>query len=109
MLLPSPRRKLDQLEAPPPLETPEQVARSIERDQAFSVRTRRQREQTALERDRFELTRDKIIFGSELIGAVIALIVLVVLLAFNPELLPITLLSGGGLGGMGILLRKPSS
>lgn len=106
MLLPSPHKKSDQLQASPQLETPEQISLSVERDQALRVQAQRERDEIAVERDRFELDRDKVVFGFELIGAVLALIVLAALSVFNPELLPITLLSGGSLGGVGILLRK---
>jgi hypothetical protein len=109
-------KKSDQVEAPSPrLETPEQIKQSVERDQALIVRAQREQEESAAvssrvaaKRDRFELTRDQIRFAFELIGVVVALIVLLVLSVTSPQLIPFTLLSGAGLGGIGAALRKRS-
>jgi hypothetical protein len=112
LLVPQPKRKLDQLEALPPLETPEQVQRSMESDLALNIRAQRRQEesaaasrQVAADRDHFELTRDKIIFGFQLVGAVATLIVALILVIVNPDLVRAAL-AGAGLGGLGVLLRR---
>ena len=117
MLLPSPHKKSDRLEAPPQLETPERVTRSIERDQALSIRAQRQQEENTviagrIENDdrQFELTRKKIIFSIEFLITAISFISLLIVLFTNPALVPISLLSGSsGMGGMGLLLRRSGS
>lgn len=88
------------------LDTPEQVARSIERDQALIVQARRERDQIATDRDRFELSRDKIVFGFEFAGTLMILIALLAVVVTDPKFLPISLLSGSGVGGIGLLLRR---
>ncbi len=115
MLLPQPSKKPKQSELPPQLDTPEQVTRSIEHDHALTVRAQRQQAESAAvssrvaaKRDRFELTRDQIRFAFELIGVVVALIVMTIIVISKPELLPVTLLSGGGLGGIAAALHKRS-
>ena len=83
----------------------EEIGRSIERDQALIVRTRRQREEIATDRDRFELTRDKIYLGVELISASVVLVSALSLCLVGHFFWGLTLLGGGG-GGLGWLLRK---
>lgn len=109
MLLPSPRKRSDQLEAPLPLDTPEQVARSLERDQALRVRARRQREQTALERDRFELTRDKVYLAVELVVIMVLLVIAVAsFLVGQREIAGVALGGGVGLSGLVAVLHRPT-
>ena len=106
MLLPQPRRKLSQTHSAPPLETPEQVKRSEERDQALSGRARRELEEVVADRARFELSRDRIVFGFELILVAVAVAVGTVALVRDPELMPLVLLSGGGIGGVAAMVRR---
>lgn len=109
MLLPSPQRKSDQLEVRPQLETPEQIARSIERDQALSIQARRRREQTAAERDQFELTRDRIYLGVELVVIVLLLVIAVAsLIAGQHGIAGVALGGGVGLSGLVAVLHRPA-
>jgi hypothetical protein len=105
--LPQSHRKPVQLEAPPLLETPEQVRRSIERDQALCIRAQREREKIAVERDRFELTRDRVYLGVELVLLVIVLLVAAGLWLTAHETAALYLLGSGGIGGgVGLLVRR---
>lgn len=65
-----------------------------------------QREEVAVDRDRFELTRDKVVFGFELALAVAMLLAAAVVIALNPELAPFVLLGGGGIGGAATHRRR---
>ena len=103
MLLPQHRRKFTQ-DPPQELETPEQIQRSIERDRALIFKTRREREEIATDRVRFELNREKMLVGI----AMAALIALAVVLILNPQLIPVTLLGSGGLKILADLLSRPS-
>lgn len=96
------------MDPPLRLETPEQARDSEARDQALTVRAKRRQEEVAVERARFELTRDKIVFSFSLMLAVVAAVVTV---AVHPESIPIALLGGGGLGGLAAvaLRRSPKS
>jgi hypothetical protein len=105
LLLPSPRKKSDQ-EATPLLETPDQIRLSIERDQALITRAQRERNEIAVARDRFKLGCDKIIFGFQLSLAITALVAALIILIINPELVPVTLLGGGGLSKIMRVLRR---
>jgi hypothetical protein len=110
LLLPQLHRRSGQVETAAPLETPEQVARSIERDRALSIRARREREQTSSERDRFELTRDKIVFGLQAGLAIVVLAAALIILVINPELIPVTVLGGGALNKVArVLCKRPST
>lgn len=92
----------------PRLETPNQFRRSEARDRALTLRARREREEVAVRRDSFELTRDKVVFGFELALAVAVVAAVVVLLVGNPDLLPVVLL-GGGLGYLANFRRRQRS
>jgi hypothetical protein len=92
------------VEIPPELETAEQRQDSVERDLALAIRAARQREEVSVERDRFELTRDRVTFAFELALVLATLLVAVVVIARNPELAPVFLLGGGGIGGA--LMRR---
>lgn len=108
MLLPQSPRKSRQADSPRPLETPEECRRAEERDQALTKRAKRREAEAAADRARFELSRDKVIFGIELVVAPVMLVVTVLFMAFNPELIPVTLVSGGGIGGLlAFFKRKP--
>jgi hypothetical protein len=65
-----------------------------------------QREEVAVDRDRFELTRDQIIFRIELALAVTILLAAVIVIVLNPELAPFVLLGGGGIGGVATVLKR---
>lgn len=108
MLLPLSPGKSKQVDLPPPLETPEECRRAEERDMALTTRAKRREAEAVADRVRFELTRDKIVFGFELAVAGIVLMGVVLALAFNPELIPMALLGGSGIGGLAAFLkRKP--
>jgi len=109
LLLPQPRKKTIATSAGARLGSPQEVGRSIERDQALTAQARREREQIAAERDRFELTRDKALFALEALATVALLVSLAVLALANPSLLPALLLGGGGAGGIGLLLGRRSA
>lgn len=100
MLLPQTPWKSKQVERPPSLETPEECRRAEERDQALMERAKRREAETAADRARFELTRDKVIFGLELAVSGIMIVAAGLFLAFNPDLAPVMLLGGGGIGGV---------
>jgi len=110
MLLPqSPKKKSKQEDLPPSLETPEECRRAEERDQALTKRAEQREAEAAADRTRSELTRDKVVFGFELIVAGIVLMATLMVLAFNPQLFPVALLSGGGIGSfVAFLKRKPT-
>lgn len=109
MLLPQPHKRSVQVEASPQLETSEQIRLSVERDQALSVRARREREQTAVERDRFELTRDRVYLAVELTLLGIVLAVAAVLWLTAHEKAALCLLGSGGIGELGLLVRRRAS
>jgi len=62
----------------------------------------------AAERARFELIRDKIVFGFELTLAAVLMVALVIALAMDPGLTPLALLGGSGVGGLVALFRRRS-
>lgn len=105
MLLPQPRKKSNQADSAP-LGTPDQVRQSEEQDQALACRAKREQQEVAVERDRFELKRDKIIFAFELLLAAIVVIAMLVALASDPGLLLTLLLGGGGLGCLAAFFRR---
>lgn len=108
MLLPqSPKSK--QVDHPPPLETPEDCRRAEERDKALTRRAKRREAEASADRTRFELTRDKIIFGIELVVSLTVLIAAAVVLSLNPELIPLALLSGGGIGGVAVFRKRKTA
>jgi len=109
LLLPHAHRKSPQADPRPRLGTPDQVRRSEERDEALSRRAERRRKEIAVERDRFELTRDKIVFCFELVAAAVLLVVLISQATSDPGLLRLLLLGGGGLGGVATLVRRRSA
>jgi hypothetical protein len=49
--------------------------------------------------------KDKLLFSLELTLATVTLMAVIVVLAINPELIPLTLLGGGGLGGFAALWK----
>lgn len=106
MLLPQSPRKARQEDLPPSLETPEECRRAEEREQALTLRARRREAEAGADRARFELTRDKITFAVELAVTVVALAAATIVLALHPELIPVTVLSGGGLSGLVYCLRR---
>jgi hypothetical protein len=106
MLLPQSPKKSKQVDLPPPLETPEECRRAEERDQALTKRAKRREAEAEADRARFELIRDMVTFGFELALAVIVLIVAAVVMASNPELIPVALLSGGGIGGIAVFRKR---
>jgi hypothetical protein len=109
LLLPQFRKKSDHAEAAPGLETPDEVRQAEERDRALISRARRRREEVAVERARFELTQDKIVFGFELGLAAVVVTVTLVLSVLNPDLLPAVLLSGGGVGCLASWSKRRSA
>lgn len=109
MLLPQARKKSRQSDPALSLQTPDQVRQAEERDRALTRRARRRREEVAAERARFELTRDKIVFGFELVLTAIVVAVTLVLSALNSSLVPAVLLSGGGVGCFATLTRRRST
>lgn len=109
MLLPQSPKKYKQVDLPPQLETPEECRRAEERDRALTKRAKRREAEAVADRARFELTRDKVVFGFELVVAGIVLIAAVRGMAFNPELIPVALLSGGGVGGSVALLKRKAA
>ncbi len=106
MLLPQSPKKSKQVDLPPPLETPEECRRAEERDEALTKRAKRREAEVAADRASFELTRDKVTFGIELALAVVVLMAVGAVLAFNPELIPAVLLGGGGIGGVAAFLKR---
>lgn len=109
MLLPQSPKKYRQVDPLPPLETPEECRRAEERDQALTKRAKRREAEAAADRARFELIRDKVVFGFELAVAGIVLIAAAGVMAFSPELIPVALLSGGGIGGSVALLKRKAA
>jgi hypothetical protein len=104
MLLPQ-SAKSKQRDLPPPLETPEECFRAEERDEALTRRAKRREAEALADRARFELTRDKIVFGIELIVSLTVLVATAGVLALNPELVPMALL-GGGIGGVAVFRTR---
>lgn len=109
MLLPQSPRKSKQVDLPPPLETPEECRRSEERDEALMKRAKRREAQAAADRACFELTRDKVTFGIELALVVAMFVAAAMVLAVNPEQIPMVLLGGGGIGGVAAFRRRRSA
>jgi hypothetical protein len=108
LLLPQHRRKSKQVDIPPRLETPDQVRRSEERDRALARRAWRKREEVSAERARFELARDRIVFGLQLILAAIGFLAVAVALVRDPDPMWLTLIGGGWIGGaVAIKRRRP--
>jgi hypothetical protein len=113
LLLPERQKRSAQVERPPQLDTPEQVKRSLEEDYALGVRARRvQEENVALtgevtvERERFELKRDKIYLSLELIVIAIVLAIALLLLINGHGQLTLAVLGGSaGFGGIATLLH----
>ncbi|HWO46753.1 MAG TPA: hypothetical protein VNM41_01735 [Solirubrobacterales bacterium] len=109
MLLPQSLKKSEQKDHLPPLETPEDCRRAEERDEALTKRAKRREAEVVADRASFELARDKVTFSIELALAVVLLIAAAAGLALNPELIPVALLGGGGIGGVvAFLRRKPA-
>ncbi|HSS42606.1 MAG TPA: hypothetical protein VLK37_08685 [Solirubrobacterales bacterium] len=106
MLLPQPRRKPGRTSSTPHLETPEEVKRSEEFDQALVSRARRRQEEVAADRARFELNRDRTIFGFELVLVALVVAVGAVALAKGSELMPLVMLGGGGVGGVAAIVKR---
>jgi uncharacterized membrane protein len=109
LLLPQPHKKSKQVDRPPRLETPEKCQRSEERSRARWQEIQVQREEVAADRDRFELARDKIVFGLELALVVVMLLVAVIVIALNPALAPVVLLGGSGVGGVTAVFKRRSA
>lgn len=109
MLLPQSPKKSKQVDRPPPLETPEECRRAEERDQALTTRAQRREAEAAADRTRFELTRDKIVFSIELVVSLIVLLAVAAVSVLNPELIPVALLSGGGIGGVAVLRKRKTA
>lgn len=108
MLLPqSPKSK--QVDLPPPLETPENCRLAEERDKALTRRAKRREAEAIADRARFELARDKVVFGIELIVSLTVLVAAAVVLALNPELIPVAFLSGGGIGGVAVFRKRKTA
>lgn len=109
MLLPQSQRKTKQAGSPPPLETPEQISRSVERDEALIIQARCKREQIFADRDRFELVRDKIYLVVELAATTILLIIALASFIAGESKLAFSALGGGlGLTGLIATLHRPS-
>src|SRR3954463_2714147 len=98
-----------QLEPLPRLDTSEDCRLSVERDQALMVRAKRRREEIAADRDCFDLTREKIIFGFEAIITAPRLLAFLVLLVANPALLLLGLSGSSSCGSLLLLLRRSMS
>ena len=86
--------------------TPEQRRSSEEVDRALVSRALREREEVATRRARSEHNRARIVFVFELVLAVVVCLLAVGVLWREPELMPLFLLGGGGLGGVATLLRR---
>lgn len=109
LLLPHQQKKSKEAEAPPQLETREQVQHSLDRDRALGIRALRRQEETKARRADFELTRDKLYLVVELITILILLIVSVAsFLTGRSELALGTLGGGVGLSGLIAILHRPS-
>lgn len=91
------------MDIPPRLETPDQIRQSEERDRALARRAWREREELSVNRARFELTRDKIVFSVQLVLAAVG----VVALLEDPGLVPL-LLAGCGIGSLAAIKRRRS-
>ncbi|HEU4461587.1 MAG TPA: hypothetical protein VFR75_03225 [Solirubrobacterales bacterium] len=95
------------MDTPPRLETPDQIRRSEERDRALAQRAQRRREELSVDRARFELTRDKIVFGVQLALAAVGFVGGVVALFADPGLVPLVL-AGGGISSLAAIRRRRS-
>jgi len=104
-----PPRKKSQPDPPPRLDTPEQIHHSEARDRALITRAQREQEETAANRAQFELIRDKIVFAVELLVAIALATAALVASLRDPELIPLLLLSGGGVGGVAAFVRRRAS
>jgi small-conductance mechanosensitive channel len=113
LLLPQPHKKSQQVEPPPRLDTPEECKRSEERSRARWLELQVEREEVAREgdrlavdRDRYELTRDTIVFAFQIVLAVIMLLAAVIVIVLEPGLASSALLGGGGIGGAAAVLKR---
>lgn len=104
MFLPRVHKESQQVDLTSRLETPEGCQRSEERSRAQWLEMQVQREELAVGRDRFELIRDKIVFGLEFVLAMTMLLAAVIVVVLNPGLAPL-LLGGSGIGGVATFLR----
>ena len=81
-----------------------QIELADRRESYLAKRSERKRVE---DRERFELAKDKVVFGLGLVIAILVLVAVVIVLALNPELLPATVLSSGFIGGgLGLLRRS---
>jgi hypothetical protein len=93
----------------PSLASQEDVEASLERDRALTSRALRQREEIVNARQRFELRREKIYLGLELIVLAIAVLLAVVLWVRGKEAVSLVFLGGGAsFGGLAALLHHRS-
>jgi hypothetical protein len=109
LLLPQSLKRSRQTDREPRPRTATEILGSEERDHALLARAKRAQEEIAVERARFELIRDKILFVLGLALAAFAVVTLTVLLIVDPGALPPGLLSGYGLGCAALLSRRPRS
>jgi hypothetical protein len=109
LLLQQARKKSKQVDLPPQLETPEDCQRSEEMSRARWLEIQVQREEVAANRDCFELTRDKFVFGFEVTLTAASFVAFLVLLVANPALLLLGLSGSSGCGSLLLLLRRLAS
>ena len=110
MLLPQSRKRSRQTDQKArPKTAAEEIRGSEERDRALLARAKRAQEEIAVERARFELARDKILFALGLAMSVLGLAALTVLLIVAPDALPPALLSGCGLVCAALFSRRARS
>jgi hypothetical protein len=95
------------VDIPPRLETPDQIRRSEARDRALAQRAERRRAELSVDRARFELTRDKIVFGVQVAFAAAGFLAVVVALVEEPGLVPLVL-AGSGIGSLAAIKRRRS-
>ena len=111
LLLPQSDKKHRAAEPLPPLETPEQVRRSLQRDYALAVRAHRiqeesraRTEEVAVERARFALVREKVYFGLEIFFVVL---IAALLCIYGNTLVALLVLAGGaGFRGLAPTLHR---
>lgn len=108
LLLPQSDKKHRSSEALPQLETPEQVRRSLQRDYALGIRARRiqeenraRGEEVAADRARFDLVREEVTFGLEVL-VVVAILLIAVFLYIDGNTVLALLVLGGGAGFRGL-------
>jgi hypothetical protein len=109
LLLLQARKKSQKIDPPPRLESREECERAEERDRARWLELQVQREEVAVARDCFELTRDKVIFGFEIGLTAAGFMAFLFLLVVNPALLLLGISGGSGCGSLLLLLRRPTS